>query len=693
MMKRTLVFLALLLCADRASAQIDSSLYNWFFNRYRLNGGETFQIWTGHGPDTIATKRYARQNGGGGGGGGTVGDTIMVRIIRADSAGVNWAQPGFLDSTGRRIRFEYMVKGWSDSAVIIGSSQYMAGKLPAINYVEGSMTAPDYPIPMTTAADTFQLYGFINGSRLFKGTPGDLNDFDVEFQLYIKNMESGDSTWMTVGYWYRSNQTGGFPPYFSNDTTAYTLSDWGGWGKITFGFQPYTRLRNGYPFYHTSWWVFGVRPNAKVRYRLKICYNGQTTVEDAYPRLYPTLASGRNVTFMVYQKPNYTVTDRWVTSAQMDSTTWTLGGSTIVNITNDLWVSNNITGGWGKFYRSLTVGSHIDSSGFETISDTIVGTINFYTDHGNVVTLRPGGHLNGTFVFPEVVHDGAIDSLLSQRDKLRAIPNSSVPIDTVEADSNITFIQVGHKLKIRGTTGAGATGASFYLSPGDKPPGSASAYNDEFDGANGTMIDTTSKWKHMGGSAYPNNTMTQGAGALIWSDTASVTGLFIKPIGQKLFGTDTVFTITIHLQAQARQLNYSYAGLFVYDSTSARGVWLADVYQATGNTGKYQDVVHFTTQKAAPSEAATGPVREAAEYNYLKIEKTIDRNLNFYVSTDGIGWSLFWTESCASYIESSGRINWVGIFTGCYDTAKNITADFYWFRYNWTFDYDPTLYH
>jgi hypothetical protein len=84
--------------------------------------------------------------------------------------------------------------------------------------------------------------------------------------------------------------------------------------------------------------------------------------------------------------------------------------------------------------------------------------------------------------------------------------------------------------------------------------------------------------------------------------------------------------------------------------------------------------------------------REVADYRYLRIEKTAGSVFNYYASRDGLTWSLQFTEG-NSWIESSGTVNWVGIFIGCNTTNINITASFSWFRYNWTADFDATLHH
>jgi hypothetical protein len=105
-------------------------------------------------------------------------------------------------------------------------------------------------------------------------------------------------------------------------------------------------------------------------------------------------------------------------------------------------------------------------------------------------------------------------------------------------------------------------------------------------------------------------------------------------------------------------------------------------------------IERFTGQKAVGSEVTYQKQREVAAMRYLKIEKTAAKVLNYWRSTNGITWILFYTEASTAYVETSGnKINWVGIMIGCQNTGQNVSASFWWFRYNWTADFDPTLHH
>ena len=677
-MKRLL--LLSILFASLASAQTDTSLFNWFQQGHLYNGGLTFQRWPGHWWDTLATLRDLRA--GGGGGGGTIGDTITIKVVRTNNADVK-----------NRLLFTYLVPAHTDTILAYSGSSEMCAKFPLMNSWEGLITAPNYTIPATRTADTFAIAAFVNGSRLLKAN--DFSDFAIEFQLYIKNLYYNDSTWQTIGEWYGHNMTHYIPYYLNYDTTVATLSAPGGWGRILLNSHPYTFWRNGWPGYSPTWWVFGIMPGATVKYRYRTYYNGQTTFGDAYPRIYPTLVGGTlPVSWMVYSTVPIYTPDTWIPSAQMDSTAWILWGNSIA--WKDFEVYQNLKAQTGSFRNGLRVGEIPDtlSSVFHaTPQDTVVGVLRMITDSAGEVTLRPSGHRSGAFLLPEVEHDGVADTLLSQKDILCALPFLST-IKYVQADTNIAFIVSGDTLKIRSTTEAGPGGASFYTNPAEKPPTSPSAFNDEFDTYNGSVPDTNSRWKFLGTKAQNLLQLSYGiTNSRYWFADTSKGGAtnLAHLLGQEI--TDTAFTISTKVNLDFDGGLAGFAGLFVYDSTSTRGLMIRIHSSDATFNGQYQTVAQFTGQTAIGTEVITSISQRALPLlTYFKIEKTTSKALNFYRSEDGISWQLWYSTTSTGYVESAGRINWVGIVTGNYQgSAFTTVGTFNWFRYNWTADFDPTL--
>jgi hypothetical protein len=640
--------------------------------------------------DTLATLREVRLYGGGGtDSSGVVGDTLTIKAIRTNTS-----------PTSKRIVFQYLVPARTDTMLQRSATTYSTPRLPLMNSWEGLLTAPNYTIPASHAADTFSIGVFINGSRLLQATPYDLNDWAVEFQLYVRNMYYGDSSWYTVSEWYGSNQTGGYPPYYSYDTTVMTQSSQGGWGFLNLTTQSYDFWRNGWPGYRPTWYVFGVMPGGQVKYRFRTYYNGKTTVSDAYPRLTPILLSDgiTQATWMIYSKVPIYTPDHWVTSAQMDSTAWIFWGNVLA--WENFEVLQSLKAQSGRFQNGITVGAVPDtSSGVWHLApqDTTVGSVTMVTDSAKIITLQPGGHKAGTFLLPEVEHDGVADTLLSQKDRLRALPYSSTLIKYIQADTNIAFIVSGDTLKVRSTTGAGSSAASFYTVPAEKPPTSPSSFNDEFDTYNGSKPDTNSKWKFLGTKAQSLLQLDYGitSGRYWFADTSKGgTTNLAHLLGQKI--TDTAFSIVTKVNLDFEGGLAGFMGLFVYDSTSTRGIMLRMHSSDATFLGQYQTVAQFTSQTSIGTELiSTGSTGQRAVplLSYLKIEKTTGKALNFYRSQDGIIWQLWYSTTSTAYIESAGRIDWIGIVTGNYQGSTWTTVGtFNWFRYGWVADFDPTLY-
>jgi hypothetical protein len=266
----------------------------------------------------------------------------------------------------------------------------------------------------------------------------------------------------------------------------------------------------------------------------------------------------------------------------------------------------------------------------------------------------------------------------------------------VQADSNIAFVFSGDTLKIRATTGAGASAASFYTCPAEKPPTVPSAFNDEFDTYNGSVPDTNSRWKFLGTKAQNLLQLNYGitSGRYWFADTSKGgTTNLAHLLGQEI--TDTAFTISTKVNLDFDGGLAGFAGLFVYDSTSTRGLMIRIHSSDATFNGQYQTVAQFTSQTAIGTEEITSTNQRALPLlTYFKIEKTTSKALNFYRSEDGINWQLWYSTTSTGYVESAGRINWVGIVTGNYQgSAWTTVGTFNWFRYNWTADFDPTLHH
>jgi hypothetical protein len=674
-MKR-LLFMLMLMPAIALPQGIDSSLYNWVNQGHFYHGGQSFQRWPGHWWDTLATLRDVRN---GGWGGGAVLDTIHTFSIYHDPgpSHINyiregtvssyhqwqyWTPPQFHDHNILHSNEKFIKWPWGDNIAA-------AGSIVAPSYVFTSIAqdAIDWAITGTVA---FSIRWPIvpRGGGFWEC----LSDHcDLSLQFYIWDNEHAIKRWMTVGYGSWENHTSWYSTHDTSNSVVFNMNN-----------LYWNALKNGYPGYTLTFWVMGIDPGEMFAWRI-VASNTPNYLMDSRPTdAYPVWQYDKGYALDIETATTYNLPGYWTPLAWIDSsaTAWDWYFENGINVKKDIHTYQNVNA-----LQGLSSGC---INGLDTVSGSLTLT-NLMGVPGSLVNRMPDS-TRGGWVLP--TH---LDTIAGQLD-LPATPIGG-RFKVVIPDSNISFIYSHDTVWVRGTTGAGASAASFYTSPADKNPNTASSFNDEFDGANGSMPDTVTgtKWKWMGTYGHPNNTLQERSGALIWSDTSNVAGDFVKLLGQKLGATDTAFTITIKYKANGKAIPYGFAGLFALDSTNGRIYFLRERFDNTG--GIALDAAKSTGPQGTMSYAFSNSFREqreVADFCYIRIEKTTARVFNFYSSRDGLTWNLEFTGD-NSWIESSGTVNWVGIFIGCNQNAgqTTITSSFFWFRANWTADYDPTLGH
>jgi hypothetical protein len=604
------------------------------------------------------------------GGGGAVGDTLKLTM------GNN----------------KWVIQTWIPARTDSMLAQANATKPPPWPggiVSSGTLQAPTFTDPPGTfAGDSLSIHWRVAGRRTLKyHAPVGLSDLELIIQF-----KDSVGNWRNAGLWYGSNQLGGPPWYLDHDTLVTWNSVAGGGGNINMLYYGWGMYQYYLPSPRVTWWNMGVHSGGQLEWRLHASRYGYSPPagDDA---TFDQISAGDWVGNILIWSNMRTYAGYWQTIFTIDS------GNVHINsllATQDIRAYRTVQGlnGW---FDNVVVG-HTPATN-PAVTDTIPGQFSIVSDSGGVLTVLVRG--KGTKAVVILIdttatgQDTIATNTLVRSLRLMELSNHNFP-KYVKAGTNMTFSSSanGDTLTLTPTPGAGPSGASFYTQPAERPPTSPSSFNDELDGVNGTLPDTgnyTHKWQYLGASGHPNTAVKQWSGALLFSDTASVSGDFGKFLGQKI--TDTAWSFAVRMTASSGGLAYTYAGVFVFDSTTTKGTMYNRVFDGTDQSGLYMNVQRFTDQKTF-SAVTTQRQREVARFDYIKVEKTAAKVMNCYTSMDGIAWHLFHTEASTTYMETAGnKINWIGIMVGCTNTGKNITAAFWWFRYNWTADFDPTLHY
>jgi hypothetical protein len=130
--------------------------------------------------------------------------------------------------------------------------------------------------------------------------------------------------------------------------------------------------------------------------------------------------------------------------------------------------------------------------------------------------------------------------------------------------------------------------------------------------------------------------------------------------------------------------------LVIRNTTNGRLLWFGFSGDATYvyvQIGKYNSLTSVNSTPYSKVISVTGAVM------YFKVKKIHDGTqyiIRPEFSNDGVIWIAPWSEHAQDFLESSGTLNRIGI--GVFASSVNTLAQaaFWWFRYNWIADFDPT---
>lgn len=200
-----------------------------------------------------------------------------------------------------------------------------------------------------------------------------------------------------------------------------------------------------------------------------------------------------------------------------------------------------------------------------------------------------------------------------------------------------------------------------YGLPGDTPPATPNALDDEF---SGSAISGGWSWRNQGTSTYTADFTNEIAKLSIPSSATANTRI----IEQNVPGAD--FTVIAKLYPALPVTADSYtAGLVLVNSTSGR---LVTLHYRSGNTfnairvGRWNSTTSFnaTVITSAGGGASSSPMPPILAPIFFKIVTTASKaTLNFYISGDGYSWIPLGTETVATFLTATGgTMDKMGIF-------------------------------
>lgn len=448
---------------------------------------------------------------------------------------------------------------------------------------------------------------------------------------------SSDSTmWQNIGHYAYSN-------------TSYSQYNFGDQAPIEFDFTylPYEDLPHGYANYEPTFWVFGFSGNETMHFKVSLIFYANKPYgpycETANINFIPPHMEDFTVWARGYQ---YTVPASWVTGGYWDRADLYVIGNFFLS---------NLLASTVQAYQSVSAGNLSDSTAgsLQLLSPYGIWSGFFSEDTGSSAYKTPGR--SGTLSLEQVVRGAGLISVTQNQD--------TTDISWTGADSG----------SVR----------SYITQPADKVPGTANSLNDEFNTT--TPPDTTTKWAWR--NRGTKTTLANYNTVCVMADTGAAASDQLRIIEQST--TDTTFTITARISHSLRKVNYVDGGICVVNSSSGKIVYFGPFAQVTNSAVGIQvyKYTNVTTQSSVPyTQYSAG-----SPYGFYRLEKTIGDSLWAWYSSDGIAWSKVWGEACSTFIEDSGVIDKVGLLVKTYGSGSEAVLSFWWFRYNWTADFHPTL--
>jgi hypothetical protein len=328
--------------------------------------------------------------------------------------------------------------------------------------------------------------------------------------------------------------------------------------------------------------------------------------------------------------------------------------------------------------------------GAPTDVDYLVGTASGGLSAEIVVGTSPGGELGGTWASPTVdaTHSGSSHaSVQAAAEATAAAALSAHVTDTSDAhdasaisvldtagDYTATDVE-GVLAEIAPQLGGGVD--PYLLFPGDKPPASPNAMDDEFDDSsfNTTLWADRNSGPSKDESTYP--------GVCLLTASAD-SGTNVRGIEQAISGS---FDIRAKLTAMAfypaSTSDTPYWGIYAANNSSGKLVTCGIEVTSFSSIGYYPRAVRWNSATSGPTAGITtggSPTNLRAWPIYFRLVSD-GTNLLPYISLDGIAWVKVTgdaTETIATHLSSIDR---VGIFVQSKNgNSQPLSVVAHWFR-------------
>ena len=686
-MKRALL-LAMLLIPVGLMAQTDTSQYVWTRNGKMWHGDESFQRWSGHFWDTLATKRFVLEWVAAHlyGSGQIIGDSLQV-------------------GNGGFTIYKY-TPAYTDSMIAVAQLAVVPFTTSEQTYLDFGVTAPAYTNPpITWAEDATNWTKF--GVSMNAHIAAHSGNYLCDIGCYVDVKKNG-TTWTLDAEQYNNN-TLGYPPFWDNVEHTWNIAvgpslDYtvGGYGK----YQQYIS-----PSPNNSWWNWGIVPGAVMEIRVRASLTGAPS-SGSFTNI--TVGSHYGAFFM--WGASYTVPAAYHRLFRVDS-------SGQVILYGNLNTRNATIKGVSAYLDWIVLGHYpgMPDTTYRAYPDTERGSIDLITPQtGHATLLSSGGNsaagYNQTFTHKidttythadTVVTDTRLNKNVQEDTSIHVIKTgvaikikgffkyagSGNEIHYIYTDSNMVN-RVSHDTLYLASAGGGGGGtASYSTYPTLKPPTTPSAFDDEFNGrANGLSVDTVSgvwRWSGRGGASN-NPYVTYQQGRLVWIDTGKAAGKDFAVRFLYRSTSDTAWTITVRCGGYDTNTSAKQVGIWVRDSANGKMIKFGFFWQNNFTEAEIENWTNNYTYSATPYAGfATAFINSD---HWYKLEKTTAKMLNFYISYDGLIWYRVYSAASTAFIETAGnRINQIGIGTLSNVQGMTLHCWFDFFRYNWTADFDATL--
>lgn len=503
----------------------------------------------------------------------------------------------------------------------------------------------------------------------------------VDFEAWLWSPYYADTVWLKIGDWVYNNDGR------TIDTTIASMS-------INFRTCVWQMLEHAYDAsYQPTFYTFGMSPGELIHFRIRAGHTKPIRPDPSEEELLETTIF----------TPNYYwyIPDEWKDQAYFwTGVVWDLGdpwkAPSFVNkqiffVRSDLNVSGDLTLG-----SALTVHNTITGDIVQSLYEVIAGSAPISNDYtqwpgteGTYTLFGPTkdrGYLRGShtketqWTLPDLPETMVVDTIPTFFYLPKVAGGSRVQI--IKGKNNIQVTQSGDTTYFEANSSA-TGGGSYITSPGDKPPDSVavSSFNDEF---NFSTIDTTTKWtwRNRGATTF----LAAQQSFCVLSDTGVPVTNNWRIIEQTI--TDTTFSVTTKISYASKAAAFNNVGLIVLDSTNGRLLNFGPAEDASNcyiQLNKYNSVTSYNSSPYSQVVNKTGLT------GYYRMRKDAAKKFYADISQDGVMWANVWSEAGSTFIESSGKVNRIGVGVNANGASVIANGAFWFFRYNWTADFDATI--